>query len=693
MNSPNSSAGTADAAAALAAAGWRVFPLKPVSKLPAIKGWPTLATSDVATVVNWWKQWPNAGIAIATGGGVAVLDVDCKNGAQGYASLAAIEAAHGPLPPTLTVDTPSGGRHYYFAAQGLRTSAGQLAVGLDIRGEGGYVVAPPTVLADGRAYRWVHVAAPAMAPAWIAAASAHASTELRPAPASADVTPELLEDLRSALDALPADSRTDWIAVGAALRPLGDVGRNLWIAWSATSPKHNPDADPEAWDTIGHDSTGPAAVFARAQRLGWQNPQALRRLAEVFGGNASPIAPGATLRPVPVHDVMTATVPPPRFIVHPLIPAGHLTLFGSHGGSGKSILALTIGAHVAAGQPWAGFAVERRPVLYVSLEDAGPVVRYRLRKVIEAYGLDATAVTGGLRIVDGAEGFGALMSENIAFGVRQLVETPTLAELRAAVGDAGLIVVDNASDAYDGPENDRRQVRTFIRALASLGRKDGAGVLLLAHIDKAAARFGSAGNSYSGSSAWHNSARSRLALVDERHGKELRQEKLNLGKAAAPVRLTWTDHGVLVPSAGEAAGPGDAQGTTDALAVLAAIEAATRDGVSVPTSRTGPATAQRVLESLPDLPAHLRGARGREDFWTAVTDLQRSGRITVAEYLNDSRHRREKFVVRQCASSAPVSEPTQTREPAQGTRASAPVHAQGVWGIGARTEPAQESLP
>ncbi|AGG88763.1 AAA family ATPase [Rhodanobacter denitrificans] len=364
------------------------------------------------------------------------------------------------------------------------------------------------------------------------------------------------------------------------------------------------------------------------------------------GFGRAPLPVGAvamqTLRPVPIADVMGATVAPPQFIVNPLIPAGHLTLFGSHGGSGKSILALAIGAHVAAGQPWAGLTVQHRPVLFVSLEDAAEIVRYRLRKIIEGYQLDAAAVLAGLTILDGSAGLSALMTEHAAFGVRSLVPTATLGELRAAVGRAGLLIIDNASDAYDGPENDRRQVRTFIRELAGLGRANNAGVMLLAHIDKAAARFGAAGNSYSGSSAWHNSARSRLALVDTRIGKELVQEKLNLGAKAAPIRLAWTPSGVLIPDCAEYV---DGATGSDADAVLAALKAAIDDGASVSTARTGPATTQRMLDAFPDLPQRMRGARGREDFWAAITDLQRSGRIAVENYWDAKRHQKERFVI------------------------------------------------
>lgn len=666
-------------AATLAALGWRVHPLRLGSKLPMLPGWQHAATNDAATVAAWWTETPAAGIGIATGAPVIVLDVD-THGKPGAESLAALIAEHGPLPQTLTARTASGGLHYYFASsEPIRNSAGKVGKALDVRGAGGYVVAPPTVV-DGRPYSWADLSPIAPAPAWLAAAAlAAAPVSTAPAGEPVEITAELLEDLRDALTVLDADDRDQWIKAGAALRALGEAGRELWVSWSATSAKHIADTDPDTFETIGHDSTGPAAIFAAAAREGWQNPAAIRRASELFGRQPQPVdAPaGPTLRPVPIADVMGATVTPPQFIVNPLIPAGHLTLFGSHGGSGKSILALAIGAHVAAGQPWAGLTVQHRPVLFVSLEDAAEIVRYRLRKIIEGYRLDAAAVLAGLTILDGSAGLSALMTEHAAFGVRSLVPTATLGELRAAVGNAGLLIIDNASDAYDGPENDRRQVRTFIRELAALGRGNNAGVMLLAHIDKAAARFGSQGNSYSGSSAWHNSARSRLALVDTRTGKELVQEKLNLGAKAAPIRLAWTPSGVLIPDRAEYV---DGATGSDTDAVLAAITAAVADGVNVPAARSGPATTQRVLENLPDLPASLRGTRGRENFWAAITDLQRSGRIVVEEYLNDSRHRREKFSVAPVRQLAPVVEPAQTSVSALGTRASAPVPGAGVQG-------------
>lgn len=88
------------------------------------------------------------------------------------------------------------------------------------------------------------------------------------------------------------------------------------------------------------------------------------------------------------------------------------------------------------------------------------------------------------------------------------------------------LIVDNASDTFDGNEIRRTEARGFVRGLRAPVRKQGGAVLLLAHIDKSAAKGFGGGGSYSGSTAWHNSARSRLVLKRE------------------PLRLVWPDGGL-----------------------------------------------------------------------------------------------------------------------------------------------------
>lgn len=143
-------------AQALLARSWRVFPLRRGEKRPVLNDWPNKATTDATVIAEWWARWPGANVGIATGAGsgLVVLDIDPRHG--GDESLREREQKHGPLPETVEALTPSGGRHVYFRHPGgsIRNSAGQLGAGLDIRGDGGYVVAPPSVRADGHAWVW-----------------------------------------------------------------------------------------------------------------------------------------------------------------------------------------------------------------------------------------------------------------------------------------------------------------------------------------------------------------------------------------------------------------------------------------------------------------------------------------------------------------------------------------------------------
>ena len=356
---------------------------------------------------------------------------------------------------------------------------------------------------------------------------------------------------------------------------------------------------------------------------------------------------GRALRLVDLAGLMTTPTPAPAYVIHGLIPRRVVTLLGGHGGAGKSIVGLTLAAHVAGGaHTWAGFAVEDGRALYVSLEDPGDVVRYRLRKIVEAYGLDAAKIERRLEVLDGTGSDATLAGEINDMGVRRIAFTGTLAELEDAAQGQRLIVVDNASDAYAGNENERRQVRQFIRELGRIAHDNDAGLILLAHIDKSAARNGSQGNSYSGSTAWHNSVRARLALAANDGAVELVPEKLNHGKLAEPITLAWTDTGVLMPleRATTAAG-----GQADDEAVLGALRAAQAAGVDVGIARSGPSTAQSILATFPELPPHLHGAKGRTAFWGAVSRLMAGNRVRVEEVITGQRKRRKVFV--ECASS------------------------------------------
>jgi putative DNA primase/helicase len=116
------------------------------------------ATTDERTIRTWFDRWPNANVGVRTGrvAGFVVLDVDPRHG--GDATLRDLERRHGALPDTPETVTGGGGRHLLFAHPGgdllIRSGAGRLGDGLDIRADGGYIVAPPSRHVSGRRYAW-----------------------------------------------------------------------------------------------------------------------------------------------------------------------------------------------------------------------------------------------------------------------------------------------------------------------------------------------------------------------------------------------------------------------------------------------------------------------------------------------------------------------------------------------------------
>jgi len=125
------------------------------AKHPIPKNGLNVASTDEALVKAWWKRWPYANIGIRTGAvsGLVVLDVDPRHG--GDESLYALKSKCA-LPDTVEVITGSGGRHVYFQHPGklVRNSAGKIGAGLDIRGDGGYIVAPGSNHKSGGHYDW-----------------------------------------------------------------------------------------------------------------------------------------------------------------------------------------------------------------------------------------------------------------------------------------------------------------------------------------------------------------------------------------------------------------------------------------------------------------------------------------------------------------------------------------------------------
>lgn len=247
-----------------------------------------------------------------------------------------------------------------------------------------------------------------------------------------------------------------------------------------------------------------------------------------------------------VADVQTNPPPPPSYAWEGLVPNGHVSLLSAHGGVGKSTIALMLCVAASLNRPLFGIPTNAGKALFVSLEDSGSVVRHRLAWITKAWSLNPADLEQRLAIVDGTDHPEMFTSSGRADAG---FTTGTYDEMVELVGTEGfgLIVIDNASDAFDGDEIQRRQVRAFMRSLSRLARNTGCAILLLAHVDKGTSRANQVENDegYSGSTAWHNSSRSRLYLRRKTGDLlTLIQQKNNLGRRSEPLELIWPEGGL-----------------------------------------------------------------------------------------------------------------------------------------------------
>lgn len=146
-----------NAAVYYAKIGWAIFPCENNGKKPLVK-WKDAATTDEQTILKWWDKWPGANIGLPTGlkNGLFVVDFDRKkdeHGKDGLDYFDDIERRnHTRLRAEVVTITRSVGLHYYFRHfDGVKNTSSKLAYGIDTRGEGGYVIVPPSRV-DGLPY-------------------------------------------------------------------------------------------------------------------------------------------------------------------------------------------------------------------------------------------------------------------------------------------------------------------------------------------------------------------------------------------------------------------------------------------------------------------------------------------------------------------------------------------------------------
>jgi hypothetical protein len=243
------------AALGLAAMGIPVFPCKNCPDKPdehkrplTTRGFKN-ATTDAAQVKRWWTKHPDALIGIPTGpaSGIDVLDLDIKNGKDGFAFVPDWRERS-----SVISRTGSGGAHLWFASDGsLGSTAGKIAAGVDTRGTGGYFICPPSA---GYHFEKGSLANIGKLPPF--------PDDLRPRERTDKVEaenpflhvgePADRGKVNAALQVIPSDDYDIWLQVGAALhREFGNEGIGMFKEWSSKSAKYNERACAAKWRECG----------------------------------------------------------------------------------------------------------------------------------------------------------------------------------------------------------------------------------------------------------------------------------------------------------------------------------------------------------------------------------------------------------------------------------------------------------
>ena len=348
----------------------------------------------------------------------------------------------------------------------------------------------------------------------------------------------------------PDMEEPEWWKICVAMQnDLGELGREIWHDWSSKSAKYKGRAETDyKYDraTQGGGYTIATVLYEAAKNPNYESLSFSSQSAHAdfsaarVDPDTGEVLPALTL--ISINDVISHPSPAPAFVWGGYLPRGVVSMLAAHGGTGKSTIALMLCVATSLGRQLFGLDTVQCNALFVSLEDSASVVRHRLANICEKWGVNPASLDGKLTIADGTDDPELFTADHRAAGAK----TRTYFEMNQLVksGEVGLVVVDNASDAYGGDEIQRRQVRAFIRALMEVAKPVNCALLLLAHVDKSTSRSKLPENSegYSGSTAWNNSVRSRLFMKrDERGNLNIEHQKSNLGRCHEPLTLNWRE--------------------------------------------------------------------------------------------------------------------------------------------------------
>jgi len=530
---------------AYVAQGWPVFPCRSQAEEAADRHTGELITFGEKTpltttgfkaatkfkhiIDRWWSDWPEAAVGLPTGAatGFFALDIDNKpGGSNGFVWLDAMEAEHGPLPVTARVVSPNGGMHIYFKYVVGTRNRGALGAGVDIRSEGGYVLAAGSVMHDGRAYKWVDdTRSIADAPAWLmdllmpksAPSHSHyagsASTNVAYVDTAVD---RELSDLAST----PMGNRNNvlndaafnigqWVGGGhlpesEARAMLQDVARGWGRDWSRCcktienglkagilSPRHPPEPDFQADNTRLVDTI--RMIKNGLNKAHKTEPAAVTADPDLAIQETAP-EPEPANENGPVHAtafkwIDPATLPRREFAYGSHLIRKYVSVTVSPGGLGKTSLSLAESLAIASGRALLGVKPPQRLKVWVfNAEDPRDEMERRIMAACIHYNLKPEDVEGHLFLDSGREQELVVALEDKKTGVK--IQEPIVEAVVEQIERNGIdvMIVDPFVSTHGVNENDNGAIDKVAKLWAQIADYTNCAIDIVHHLRKVADR-------------------------------------------------------------------------------------------------------------------------------------------------------------------------------------------------------------
>ncbi len=511
------------------------------------------ATRFPRIIERWWSDWPDAAVGLPTGEktGFFALDIDNKpGGANGFDWLAEMEAEHGPLPDTARVTSPNGGLHIYFKYVVGTRNRGALGAGVDIRSEGGYVLAAGSTMANGRSYKWeTDTREIADAPAWLLdlllpkSAPAHTQYSLSAATNNAYVDAAVDRELAD-LAGAPIGTRNNALndaafsigtIVGAgalgeaeARALLQDVARGWGRDWSRCcktienglkagiqNPRHIPEPDFPA-----HDNTRLVDITRMIQRgleKGRLREQAARvdanlTVQEEVPQNGADIPEQEAVSPTGDIEPANDNVPLPTEQQSPIVATAFKWIdpktlprrefaYGSHfirkyvsvtvspGGLGKTSASIAEGLAMVSGRALLGIKPPKRLRTWIfNAEDPRDEMERRIMAACIHYKLKPADLEGHLFLDSGREQELVVAIEDKKAGVR--IQQPIVEAVVEQIERYGIdvMIVDPFVSTHGVNENDNGAIDKVAKLWAQIADYTNCSIDIVHHLRKVADR-------------------------------------------------------------------------------------------------------------------------------------------------------------------------------------------------------------